>query len=50
MGVLVSRRLATLKELQTFYSLEDAYNMLEIIMVDNHNEHELTKEQNGNRH
>jgi hypothetical protein len=48
--VLVSRKLATLKELQTFYSLEDAYNMLEIVMVDNHNERELTKEQNGNRH
>lgn len=36
--MIVSRRLATLRELQTVYSLEDAYTMLEIIQVDNHNE------------
>jgi len=46
----VSRKLATLKELQTFYSLEDAYNLLEIVMVDNHNERMMTEEANrGNR-
>jgi hypothetical protein len=36
--VIVSRQLATLHELQTIYGLEDAYDMLEIILVDNHNE------------
>ena len=46
----MSRKLATLKELQTFYSLEDAYNLLEIVMVDNHNEREMTKgAESGNR-
>jgi hypothetical protein len=29
--------MATLMELQTFYSVEDAYNMLEIAIVDAHN-------------
>lgn len=37
-GIVVSRRLATLHELQTIYSAEDAYDMLEIITVDNHNQ------------
>ena len=36
--MICSRKLATLQELQTIYSLEDAYDMLEIIAVDNHNE------------
>ena len=36
--MICSRRLANLHELQTIYSLEDAYDMLEIIAVDNHNE------------
>lgn len=48
--MVVTSKLATLKELQTFYSLEDAYNMLEIAMVNNHNERELTKgAESGNR-
>ena len=29
---------ATLYELQTVYGAEDAYDLLEIILVDNHNE------------
>lgn len=37
-GTLISARVATLRELQTVYSVEDAYNMLEIINVDHHNE------------
>jgi len=28
---------ATLKELETYYSLEDVYFMLEVISIDNHN-------------
>jgi len=36
-AVLVSRRMATLHELQTVYGVEDAYNMMEIIMIDDYN-------------
>lgn len=36
-GAVISRRLATLHELQTVYSLEDAYNMLEVARVDEYN-------------
>jgi len=44
--VIVSRRHATLHELQTVYSLEDAYDMLEVIRVDNHNERVAAKRGN----
>jgi len=40
-GTLVSARVATLHELQSVYSIEDAYNMLEVVTVDNHNERVL---------
>ncbi|MFM0507653.1 transcription elongation factor GreA [Paraburkholderia sp. RL17-373-BIF-A] len=42
-GAVVSRRLATLHELQTVYGAEDLYNLLEVIAVDSHNERELNK-------
>lgn len=45
-GVIVSRKLATLHELQTVYGSEDAYDLFEIIRIDNHNEHLLTKAEN----
>jgi hypothetical protein len=38
MGGIVSRRLATLRELETIYSYEDALNLAEIIAVRNYNE------------
>ena len=37
-GVLVSRKLATLRELETYYGGKDAYDLLEVVLVDNHNE------------
>lgn len=37
LGGLIYRNLATLCELQTVYSLEDALDMLEIIRVNDHN-------------
>lgn len=37
-GIPVSRNLATLHEMQTVYGLSDAYEMLEIIAVDGHNQ------------
>ena len=35
--MVVSNKMATLHELDTVYSLEDVYDMAEIIMVDNYN-------------
>ena len=37
-GTLVSARLATLHELQTVYGVLDAYNLLEIHMIDQTNQ------------
>lgn len=42
-GTVVSHKLATLYELQTIYSYEDALDMYEVIVVNNYNEHEMTK-------
>lgn len=39
----MSRRLASLHELQTVYGLEDLYDMVEIIVIDSHNEWLLAK-------
>lgn len=36
--MIVSRRLATLAELQTIYGVEDAYTLLEVGAVDDYNE------------
>lgn len=36
-GVIISRGMAKMHELQTFYGNEDFYNLLEIIAVDDHN-------------
>lgn len=33
--------MATLHELQTIYSLEDAWDLLEILQVDKHNEYRI---------
>ena len=38
LGVIVSRRLATLHELQTVYSLDDAVDLYEVAAVNNYNE------------
>jgi len=36
-AVLISRRMATLHELDTVYGVKDAYDMLEIIAIDDNN-------------
>lgn len=38
MAALISRRYASLRELQSVYSLEDALDMYEIIAVNSYNE------------
>ena len=37
-GMLISKRLVTLHELQTVYGNEDFYNLIEIAAVDSHNQ------------
>lgn len=37
LAAIINNKLATLHELQTVYSIEDAYNILEVLIVDNHN-------------
>lgn len=41
--MIVSYRLATLHELQTVYSLEDALDLLEVISVDSYNQNKTAK-------
>lgn len=36
-GLVVSTRRATLAELDSVYGLEDLENLIEVILVDNHN-------------
>jgi hypothetical protein len=36
-GTLLSRRAATLHELDTVYGVRDAYDMLEVVTVDDYN-------------
>ena len=38
MALVIGERLATLRELQDWYSYEDALNMAEVIMVRSNNE------------
>jgi len=42
-GLIVSKRYATLKELQEDYGVQDMYDFLEIIMVNNHNQQVISK-------
>ena len=44
LGVIISRRLATLEELQTVYSIDDAATLYEIAAVNNYNEWRATEE------
>jgi hypothetical protein len=41
--MVVSRRLATLHELDTVYGCEDMWDLIEIAIVDTHNENILNK-------
>ena len=48
-GALVSSKMATLAELQSVYGGEDAYDLLEILYVDNFNKSLINKRnQNAN--
>ena len=43
-GACISHKAATLHDLQTVYSLQDAYDLLEIVNVDAHNQRILNPE------
>lgn len=43
-GTLVSQKMATLYELQTVYSLEDALDLIEIMSVDHYNQRKAQKD------
>ena len=43
-GLLVGRNIATLRELEEYYSIEDAYNMAEILSVDGYNKAQAQKD------
>jgi len=45
-GILVSNKMATLHELQTYYGTESAYDLLEILSVDNHNDQRIEQWRN----
>lgn len=46
-GTAISRRLATLHELDTVYSAEDLYDLLEVSAVDSINERILNQTSKG---
>lgn len=46
--ILVNNKMATYHELDTFYSLEDAWNLLEILQVSRYNENKLMEHSRKN--
>lgn len=42
-GAVVANRKATLRECQEYYSIEDIYNLLEIISIEGHNRRVMDK-------
>lgn len=46
-GTLVSSGKATLHELQTVYGVQDAYDLLEVLTVDLHNEKVMRADRNS---
>jgi len=43
-AILISNKMATLHELRTVYSLEDAYAMIDIIRVDAYNKQLMSED------
>lgn len=46
--MVISKNLATLKELEEYYSLEDVYLLADIVKVNNYNEWVVMKDLNKN--
>lgn len=47
-GALISANRATLHELQSVYGVKDAYDMLEIVAVDNYNHRIINRVRDSN--
>jgi len=45
-GIIVSKRMATIKEIEEYYGMEDVLNMIEIATIDSFNEY-LANKANG---
>ena len=45
--MVVTSRLATLRELQTFYGIQDLYNLAELVSVDAVNHKSVMETRNG---
>ena len=45
-GVIVSKQMATLRDIEEYYGMEDILNMVEIITIDSFNEY-LAQKSNG---
>lgn len=43
-GTLLSKRIATLHELDTVYGVRDVYDMLEVITIDDYNRNLVNRE------
>lgn len=48
-GILISHGLATLHELDTVYSVEDAYILIDIVLIDRHNQSMVDKYRESQR-
>lgn len=46
--MVISKKLATLKELEEYYSLEDVYLLADIVKINNYNEWVMMKDLNKN--
>ena len=46
--MVISKNLATLKELEEYYSLEDSYMLADIVKINNYNEWVMMKDLNKN--
>ena len=44
MAAIINRNMATMLQLQSYYGMEDAMNLYEIIIVDNYNQHVLNED------
>lgn len=49
LGMLISGGMASARELQSVYGLEDAYDLAEILLVDSHNRIAAAKNANHSR-
>ena len=42
-GILISKRIATLKEIEEYYGMEDVLDMIEVVTIDSFNDYLASK-------